>query len=82
MVNVYNAGSQAGAAGTTLDRMVNRGFKRGEADNAPAGVRARSVVIITDDKTAPTVKLVANQLKGRCGTSTSTCGARRQHRDR
>lgn len=65
VVNVYNAGSQLGAAGGTLDRMVNRGFKRGEADNAPAGVRTRSVVIITDDKTAPTVKLVANQLKGK-----------------
>ena len=36
IVNVYNSGTEAGLAGATLDRMVLRGFKRGDAANAPA----------------------------------------------
>lgn len=65
VVNVYNAGTEAGAAGSTLDRLVNRGFKRGVAANAPAGVRTQTVVIITDDRKSPTVKLVSSQFKGK-----------------
>jgi hypothetical protein len=65
VVNVYNAGTEPGAAGDTLDQLVNRGFARGEADNAPADVRTRTVVVVTDDKKDPTVKLVSNQFKGK-----------------
>jgi len=65
IVNVYNAGTEAGLAGATLDRMVIRGFKRGTAANAPSNVRARNVTIITNDKTSPTVRLVARQFKGK-----------------
>jgi hypothetical protein len=64
VVNVYNAGTEAGLAGFTLDRMVNRGFKRGTAANAPSGIEAKNVTIITDDKSSPTVRLVARQFKG------------------
>lgn len=64
IVNVYNSGSEAGLAGSTLDRMVNRGFKRGVAENAPPSVRAKNVTIVTDDETSPTVRLVAKQFKG------------------
>lgn len=65
IVNVYNSGTEAGLAGATLDQMVNRGFKRGTAANAPGNIRAKNVTIITDDKGSPTVKLVAAQFKGK-----------------
>jgi hypothetical protein len=64
VVNVYNAGSIAGLAGSTLDALHHNGFLRGVADNAPAGVGATNVTIVTRHPRLPQVKLVANQFKG------------------
>jgi hypothetical protein len=65
LVNVYNAGSIAGLAGSTLDALHHNGFLRGVADNAPPGIGATNVTIVTRHPRLPQVKLVANQFKGR-----------------
>jgi hypothetical protein len=64
LVNVYNAGSVAGLAGGTLDALHHQGFHRGVADNAPLGVRATNVTILTKHSRLPQVRLVASQFKG------------------
>jgi LytR cell envelope-related transcriptional attenuator len=64
LVNVYNAGSIAGLAGNTLDALHHNGFLRGVAENAPAGIGATNVTIVTRHPRLPQVKLVANQFKG------------------
>lgn len=63
-VNVYNAGAISGLANDTLAVMTNRGFRLGIAGNAPRGVSATNVTILTDSRTAPQVRLVAKQFKG------------------
>lgn len=65
LVNVYNSGAISGLAGDTLAAMHVRGFLEGVAENAPVGTRASNVMIITADKRAPEVRLVASQFKGR-----------------
>ena len=65
LVNVYNSGAISGLAGDTLAAMHVRGFLEGVAENAPVGTRASNVTIITADKRAPEVRLVASQFKGR-----------------
>ena len=64
-VNVYNAGSIAGLADNTLHDLHDQGFRRGTAENAPAGVSAHNVTILTDYKKSPQVALLASQFRGR-----------------
>jgi hypothetical protein len=64
-VNVFNAGVVTGLAGDTLDDLVARGFRRGAAENAPAGLTATNVTIITRTLNAPQVRLVASQFLGK-----------------
>lgn len=64
LVNVYNAGSIEGLAGDTLDKLKRRGFGAGVADNAPAGLSATNVTIITRSRNSPPVRLVAKQFNG------------------
>lgn len=63
-VNVYNAGSIAGLAGATLHALHHNGFLPGAADNAPPGVTATNVTVVTKHSRLPQVKLVASQFKG------------------
>ncbi len=63
-VNVYNAGLISGLAGDTLEALVDQGFRRGNADNAPLGVNARNVTIVTNADNSPQVSLVARQFEG------------------
>jgi hypothetical protein len=63
-VNVFNAGLVTGLAGETLDDLVDKGFKRGAAENAPTGVTATNVTIITNTMNSPRVRLVAKQFQG------------------
>jgi hypothetical protein len=63
-VNVYNAGLIANLASETLAKLSNRGFEPGIADNAPANVTASNVTILTDNRKAPQVQLVAKQFQG------------------
>ena len=64
IVNVYNAGAISGLATDTLAVLANRGFQLGVADNAPPGASATNVTIMTDNRTAPQIRLVAQQFKG------------------
>jgi hypothetical protein len=64
VVNVYNAGSIANLAETTLEKLKHRGFQSGVFDNAPSRVSASNVTIITQGKLSPQVRLVAKQFKG------------------
>lgn len=53
-VNVFNGGTRAGLAGLTLDRLAGRGFRPGEAGNAPSdsGVKRVQVWIVEGEETA------------------------------
>ncbi|WP_232679994.1 LytR C-terminal domain-containing protein [Nocardioides sp. R-C-SC26] len=64
-VSVINAGDRAGLASLTRQDLVERGFDRGQLDNAPAGTQVRSVEIWTKDPENPAVKLVRSYLGGR-----------------
>lgn len=64
IVNVFNAGTTNGLATTTLDALVDKGFKRGEADNAPAELTATNVTMVRGQSDDPTVRLVAMQFRG------------------
>jgi hypothetical protein len=63
-VNVYNAGAVTGLAGDTLQALAENGFQRGQVDNAPAGVSATNVTVLTTTRRAPQAELVAEQFKG------------------
>jgi hypothetical protein len=63
-VNVYNAGIIANLASETLATLSDRGFEPGIADNAPGSVSATNVTIVTDNRKAPQVQLVAGQFRG------------------
>lgn len=64
LVNVYNGGSVAGLATTTLTALERKGFRPGVADNAPPGASATNVTILTKHRGDPQVRLVAQQFKG------------------
>jgi LytR cell envelope-related transcriptional attenuator len=64
VVNVYNSGSIAGLAGDTLAALHRNGFEAGVAENAPPGVAATNVTIVTRNRRLPQVRLVARQFKG------------------
>jgi hypothetical protein len=64
-VNVYNAGLVSGLAGETLDDLVDNGFRRGAAENAPTGLDARNVTVLTTTRKSPQARLVAEQFRGR-----------------
>ncbi len=61
MVSVFNAGSRAGLAESTLNGLAKRGFRRGEAGNAPANAKLRFVQVWTTRKHDAAAKLVARQ---------------------
>jgi hypothetical protein len=63
-VNVYNAGVVSGLAGETLDDLVDNGFRRGAADNAPTGLDAGNVTVLTTTRNSPQARLVAQQFRG------------------
>jgi hypothetical protein len=64
VVNVYNSGSIAGLAGDTVAALHRNGFEAGVAENAPPGVSATNVTIVTRNRRLPQVRLVASQFKG------------------
>jgi hypothetical protein len=61
-VSVFNAGTRSGLAGQTQNRLVGRGFIRGDVGNAPAGfgtvLKVRVLARKVDD---PAARLVARQ---------------------
>lgn len=64
-VNVFNAGNREGLASETLDRFERQGFRGGQAENAPTGIRVDTVAIYDGDPTSAQVSLVKRQLSGR-----------------
>jgi len=64
LVNVYNAGSREGLASQTLDRLRSRGFRPGEASNAPTQIRVDKVAIYDRERTSTEVALVRRQFRG------------------
>lgn len=64
-VTVYNAGRVSGLANRTLINLQKKGFRPGKVGNAPEGVRATNVTIVTADRKTPQVRLVVAQFKGK-----------------
>lgn len=64
-VNVYNASSISGLANRTLINLGKRGFRAGTVANAPKGVSAVNVSLITKDRAASSARLVAAQFRGK-----------------
>ena len=64
-VSVFNAGRQAGLADQTLAALGRRGFRTGEAGNAPSPVKVRSVQVWTTKKDDAAARLVALQFGAR-----------------
>lgn len=65
LVNVYNAGTVPGLATVTLASLVEKGFRAGVADDAPAGATATNVTILTKSRQSPAVRLIAKQFDGK-----------------
>ena len=63
-VNVYNAGSISGLASTTMRSLSGRDFVEGTVENAPAGTKARNVLLLDPDPKSAPVRLVAAQFRG------------------
>ena len=61
-VSVFNAGNREGFAGSTLERIVNAGFRAGNAGNAPKSAAVRRAVVWTTDENDSAAKLVAMSL--------------------
>ena len=61
-VSVFNAGNREGFAGATLEKIVDAGFRAGNAGNAPKSAQIRRAVVWTTDKDDPAATLVAKSL--------------------
>lgn len=63
-VTVYNAGRVSGLANRTLINLQKKGFRPGKVGNATGGIKASDVTIVTTNRKAPQVRLVAAQFRG------------------
>ena len=61
VVNVYNAGTRGGLAGTTMDALRARGFRGGTIGNAPEGTKLRRVQVWIVEGEEDAGRLVARQ---------------------
>jgi hypothetical protein len=61
-VSVFNAGNREGFAGSTLEKIVDAGFRAGNAGNAPKSAQIRRAVVWTTEESDPAAKLVATSL--------------------
>lgn len=61
VVSVFNAGTRARLADRTLTGLAKRGFRRGEAGNAPAKAKPRFVQVWTTKEHDAAARLVALQ---------------------
>jgi len=60
-VSVLNAGTRSGLAGLVQERLVDRGFIAGTADNAPEDQVVRFVRVLAPSRQDPAARLVAVQ---------------------
>ena len=61
-VSVFNAGNREGFAGLTLEKIVDAGYRAGNAGNAPKSAEVRRAVVWTTEPNDPAAKLVAKSL--------------------
>ena len=61
VVNVYNAGTRGGLAGTTMDALRARGFRGGTIGNAPEGTKLQRVQVWIVEGEEDAGRLVARQ---------------------
>jgi hypothetical protein len=61
-VSVYNSGQTAGRARSTMDLLEQAGFKVGEVNNAPDGLRADRATVYSTKADDPAAELVARAL--------------------
>jgi hypothetical protein len=61
-VSVFNAGNREGFAGLTLEKIVDAGYRAGNAGNAPKSAEVRRAVVWTTQPNDPAAKLVARSL--------------------
>lgn len=64
-VHVRNASQKSGLANRASLQLQRRGFLAGTVANAPEGVSAKRVTILTDTPKDDMVRLVAKQVKGK-----------------
>jgi hypothetical protein len=60
-VSVFNASNRSGLASETLNKLADRGFKAGDAGNAPDGTKVKFVQVWTTTENDAAAKLVALQ---------------------
>jgi hypothetical protein len=60
-VSVFNGGTRAGLASSTMRVLTKRGFTAGDIGNAPSGARVRFVRVLTTEKNDMAARLVARQ---------------------
>lgn len=61
-VSVFNAGTRAGLAEETQDKLAKRGFRRGEVGNAPSDAEVKRAQVWTTRRHDAAARLVAKQL--------------------
>ena len=61
-VSVYNSGNTAGRAQSTMDQLERAGFKVGEVNNAPTGLKAERAAVYSTKTDDPAAELVARAL--------------------
>jgi hypothetical protein len=61
-VSVFNAGTRAGLAEQTQDKLHKRGFQRGEVGNAPSDAEVKRAQVWTTRRHDAAARLVAKQL--------------------
>jgi hypothetical protein len=67
-INVYNDNGREGLASDTLAQLRRRGFRPGDAANAPRRASARRVAIYDAEPRSAAVRLVAAQFRGQVRT--------------
>jgi hypothetical protein len=70
VVNVFNAGTRAGLAGTTMDALRARGFRGGTIGNAPDGTKVQRVQVWIAAGEEDAGRLVARQFGPRTPVQT------------
>lgn len=70
VVNVFNAGTRAGLAGSTMDALRARGFRGGTIGNAPDGTKVRRVQVWVAEGEEDAGRLVARQFGPRTPVET------------
>jgi hypothetical protein len=71
-VSVFNGGTQSGLADSTMRKLAARGFTAGDVGNAPSGVTAKRVRVLTTEKNDLAAQLVARQFGSSTKVTVST----------